>query len=128
MAVDRQARRDDQAVELVKVGLVQIGDLGSRRRLRPRLFFGIPAGDTRAAGKQSLRGRQSRSGETVNCVFLSGESLGGDHLSLRVLRPASASTKLMIQKRMTTVGSDQPRCSKWWWIGAIRKTRFPVRL
>src|SRR5689334_11900806 len=34
----------------------------------------------------------------------------------------------MIQKRMTTVGSDQPRCSKWWWIGAIRKTRLPVRL
>ena len=27
--------------------------------------------------------------------------------------------KLTIQNRMTTVGSDQPRCSKWWWIGAI---------
>ena len=48
--------------------------------------------------------------------------------SFSVERPASASTKLMIQKRITTVGSDQPICSKWWWIGAILKTRLPVRL
>ena len=60
--------------------------------------------------------------------MLAGEGLGRDHLSFSVARPASASTKLMIQKRITTVGSDQPRCSKWWWIGAIRNTRLPVRL
>jgi phospho-N-acetylmuramoyl-pentapeptide-transferase len=41
---------------------------------------------------------------------------------------AGIATWLMIQKRITTVGSDQPRCSKWWWIGAIRNTRLPVRL
>ena len=34
----------------------------------------------------------------------------------------------MIQKRMTTVGSDQPFFSKWWCSGAIRKTRLPVVL
>ena len=60
--------------------------------------------------------------------MFAGEGLGGDHLSLRVESPASARMKLMIQKRITTVGSLQPRCSKWWWIGAIRKMRLPVRL
>ena len=34
----------------------------------------------------------------------------------------------MIQKRMTTVLSDQPSFSKWWWIGAMRNTRLPVSL
>ena len=33
-----------------------------------------------------------------------------------------------IQKRITTVDSGQPIFSKWWWIGAIRKMRFPVAL
>ena len=33
-----------------------------------------------------------------------------------------------IQNRITTLLSDQPSCSKWWWIGAMRKTRRPVRL
>ena len=60
--------------------------------------------------------------------MLAGEGARGDHRSFSVDRPASASTKLMIQKRITTVGSDQPRCSKWWWIGAMRNTRLPVRL
>ena len=34
----------------------------------------------------------------------------------------------MIQNRMTIVISAQPTSSKWWWMGAIRKTRFPVSL
>ena len=34
----------------------------------------------------------------------------------------------MIQNRITTVDSDQPSFSKWWWIGAMRNTRLPVRL
>ena len=34
----------------------------------------------------------------------------------------------MIQKRMTMVISAHPSISKWWWIGAIRKTRLPVSL
>ena len=33
----------------------------------------------------------------------------------------------MIQKRITICASPQPFFSKWWWIGAIRKTRRPVR-
>jgi len=34
----------------------------------------------------------------------------------------------MIQNRITICGSAQPFFSKWWWIGAIRNTRLPVRL
>ena len=81
-----------------------------------------------AARQQRLDRRQPRAREAVDRVMLAGEGPGGDHRSFSVARPASASTKLMIQKRITTVGSDQPRCSKWWWIGAIRNTRLPVRL
>ena len=45
-----------------------------------------------------------------------------------VASPINASTSAMIQNRITIWGSAQPRFSKWWWIGAIRKTRLPVRL
>src|SRR4029079_19573095 len=48
--------------------------------------------------------------------------------TLRVARPSSTSTTLMIQKRTITRGSGQPLSSKWWWIGAIRKMRLPVSL
>ena len=34
----------------------------------------------------------------------------------------------MIQKRTMTFDSSHPDSSKWWWIGAIRKTRRPVSL
>ena len=45
-----------------------------------------------------------------------------------VASPTIANIKLMIQKRMTIWGSAQPRFSKWWWMGAMRKMRFLVRL
>lgn len=48
--------------------------------------------------------------------------------SLRVERPIRARISEMIQKRITICGSAQPFFSKWWWIGAIRNTRRPVRL
>ena len=34
----------------------------------------------------------------------------------------------MIQKRTMIFVSDQAFISKWWWIGAIRKTRLPRHL
>ena len=83
---------------------------------------------------------EGRAGELMICDWgtvgiaplgvpmLAGPGARSDHRSFSVLSPASASTKLTIQKRMTMVGSDQPICSKWWWIGAIRKMRLPVRL
>ena len=93
-----------------------------------RFFLRVPRRDLRPACKQRLDRREARARKPVHRIMLAGEGLGGDHLSFSVARPASASTKLMIQNRITTVGSDQPKCSKWWWIGAIRKTRLPVRL
>ena len=45
-----------------------------------------------------------------------------------VASATSASMKQMIQKRTMTFGSAQPLSSKWWWIGAILKTRLPVSL
>src|SRR5438128_1883035 len=96
------------------------------QRLRQAII--VPCQYLRAARQERPHRRRARSGEAQHRVFLAGEGLGRDHRSFSVARPASASTKLMIQKRITTVGSDQPRCSKWWWIGAIRNTRFPVRL
>ena len=74
----------------------------------------VPCSNARAAREQRLDRRDPRPRETVNRVVMPREGACRDHLSFKVLRPASASTKLMIQNRMTTVGSDQPRCSKWW--------------
>ena len=51
-----------------------------------------------------------------------------DHRSFSVARPMTARISETIQKRMTICGSAQPSFSKWWWIGAIRNTRFLVRL
>jgi hypothetical protein len=62
------------------------------------------------------------SGETVCAKYQS------HHRSFKVERPASASITEMIQNRITICGSVQPNCSKWWWIGAILKMRFPVSL
>jgi hypothetical protein len=45
-----------------------------------------------------------------------------------VANPIIARIRLMIQNRITICGSAQPFFSKWWWIGAIRKIRFLVRL
>ena len=145
VAIEREAGGDDEAVELAEVRFIEVCDFrspakaGVQAAAKQRFplpwapaFAGeqfiVPRGDPRAAGKQRLRRRQPGPRQTVDRIMLAGECPGGDHRSLRVDRPASARMKLTIQKRMTTVGSDHPRCSKWWWIGAIRKTRLPVRL
>src|SRR4029079_6018877 len=86
----------------------------------------VPRRDPRTACEQRLNRREPAPREAVHRIMLAGEGAGGDHRSFSVLSPASARMKLTIQKRMTTVGSDQPRCSKWWWIGAIRNRRRPV--
>src|SRR5690606_40106958 len=48
--------------------------------------------------------------------------------TFNVARPTSTRITEMIQKRTITRGSGQPFSSKWWWMGAIRNTRFPVSL
>src|SRR3954447_13229096 len=128
MFVKSKPRGNDEAVELAKVRLVEVGDERARWRSCPCVLLCVPRANLGPARQQRSRCRETRPRQTIDRIFLVGEGLGCDHLSLSVLRPARASTKLMIQKRITTVGSDQPRCSKWWWMGAIKKTRLPVRL
>ena len=38
------------------------------------------------------------------------------------MRPKPVQTREIIQKRIVTCDSGQPKASKWWWIGADRKT------
>src|SRR5699024_848418 len=46
--------------------------------------------------------------------------------SIKIPKPAKRAP--IAQKVKTTRHSDQPLNSKWWWIGLILKTRFPVVL
>src|SRR5262245_59010325 len=128
VAVERQARSDDDGVEAAQIAAYEIFELDTGWRLAPRLFLVVPRRDPGPAGKQGLDRRQAATRETQDSIMFSGEGPGGDHLSLRVESPASARMKLMIQNRITTVGSLHPKCSKWWWIGAILKMRLPYRL
>ncbi len=112
VAVERQAGRDDQGVELGEVGAIQVGQLGAFGQLRARFFACIPRRDLRPAGPQRGDRRQPGARQAVDRIMLAGPGGRRDHRSFSVLSPASASTKATIQKRMTTVGSDHPLCSK----------------
>ena len=99
------------------------GGFAGRRLLVPQRHLG-------AAGRQGARGGQAGPAQAEHGDPLAFETADGDHwralpyLSLRVARPTMARTKETIQKRITTVDSFHPSFSKWWWIGAIRKTRL----
>ena len=69
---------------------------------------------TRTAGQDDQRVRVHR--------------LSTRYRTFSVASPSMARISEMIQNRITICGSAQPRFSKWWWIGAIRKMRFLVRL
>ena len=125
----RHARREEERVEAGKVRRREIARREARRRgRRDPLGLVVGAQHMRAAGDERLRGGKARPAEAEHGDTLAAEGLGGDHLSFSVERPRRASTKAMIQKRITTCGSVQPICSKWWWMGAMRKTRLPVSL
>src|SRR6185437_11960983 len=100
----------------------------SGEELGPRFLLAVPGHHLGPARQQSLDRRHARAREAQHRIALPGEGRARHHRNFNVESPASARTKAMIQKRMTTVGSDQPICSKWWWIGAILNTRLPVRL
>src|SRR5690606_8040894 len=105
--------------------------IGYRRpagQFAARLFLPVPGGDLGPARQQGLRRRHSRAGEAEDRVALSGKGGRDDHLSFSVARPMTARTMAMIQKRITTVDSFHPSCSKWCWIGAMPKIRLPVLL
>jgi len=100
------------AVILIGVAADEILKRDFSRRPRPSLFLVIPRRDPGPARQQRLDRRKAAARETEDGIMFVGEGPGGDHRSLRVLKPASARMKLMIQKRITTVGSLQPKCSK----------------
>ena len=109
VAVERHARRNDDAVKparSISSGSAIVGLAGDRRRaLPPRLSQAVTSAPlaTSASTVASARAREAEDG-----VALAAKGGAGDHRSFSVARPASASTKAMIQKRITTVGSDQP--------------------
>jgi hypothetical protein len=58
-----------------------------------------------------------------------GSRAKGRYLTFSVrTRPRTAHANDTIQNRTTMRDSGQPSFSKWWWMGAIRKMRFLVRL
>ena len=131
MAVERHAGRHDDAVEPGKIDLHRVAQFGLALHQGARFLPAVPGDDARAARHQGRDRGEARPGEAEDGIGLSRKSVGDDHprhRSFKVARPASASTKAMIQNRITTVGSAHPICSKWWWIGAILNTRLPVRL
>ncbi len=112
----RHAGREHKHPEAAPVGVSEIDQrhaLGFRAL--PCRGTIVPRGDLSAAGDKRVRRRQSRPAEAEESDPLSAQGLDRRHrhLSLREARPTIASTKAMIQKRMTICGSDQPSCSKW---------------
>src|SRR6185369_14752405 len=93
-------------------------------------------GDLRAALQAELRDRQAGLAraddehlvrpDPGDDVVVHVSALLPRQRTLSVASATSASMKLMIQKRTITFGSAQPLSSKWWWMGAILKTRLPV--
>ena len=112
----RHTRRKHKHPEISPVGMSEIderdapvgGALASGRAVVPGGHFG-------AAGDQRPRGRQPRAAKAEESDALPAQGLDRrhHHLSFSEARPTIASTKAMIQKRMTICGSDQPSCSKW---------------
>src|SRR5690606_30783231 len=111
------------------IGFAKIAGRNTLRR-RARHAFGIvvPCQYLRAARDQRVRSGHAGTAQPEKGNLSAGKGRCRDHLSFSVERPIRASITAMIQKRMTTWLSVQPSFSKWWWIGAMRKTRLPVVL
>ena len=128
MGVKRHAGRDDHAGKSCQVNAERIGQFNPAFKGAARFLAPIPGGDLRPARQQAFHRSHARAGKAEDGIALTGKGGGGDHRSLSVDKPIRARTIETIQKRITTVDSFQPNCSKWWWIGAILNTRLPVRL
>src|SRR5205085_10600940 len=128
MMVERHARRQHHSVEPCKIDLERVGDRRAalKRLARPRTA--VPRGDFGAARPQRLHGRHAAARQPQHRVAFAAKGVRGNHRTFNVARPTIASMMAMIQNRITTVDSFHPSCSKWWWIGAMRKMRRPVRL
>jgi len=113
VAVEWHARRDDGAGKADEIDRQRIADVGAQgHRLVARVFAVVPCGDARAAGDERLDGREARARQPQHRIAATGKGARGDHRIFKVASPASARTIETIQKRMTTVDSGQPNCSK----------------
>jgi hypothetical protein len=114
MRVERHARRHHQPRRASEVEQGRIVDDHAIDRLcpLPRRRIAVPRHDMRARRGERAYRRHAGSREAEYGVALALPGVGKDHRNFSVDRPASASTRLMIQKRITTVGSLQPSCSK----------------
>src|SRR5690606_18133172 len=128
MAIQRHSGRHDDSVIIAQVRFQRVGDNSLVLRCIAQILTRIPCQHPRSAGVQCVQCRHAGSCQAQYGIAFIGKGGRTYHLSFSVDRPASARTRLMIQKRITTVDSDQPSCSKWLWIGAMRNTRLPVRL
>ena len=113
----RHAGRKHKHPEAAPVGMREIDQRNARGGgALPCGGAVVPAGHFGAAGDKRARRRQPRAAEAEEGDALPTQGLDRRHrhLSFSEARPTIASTKAMIQKRMTICGSDQPSCSKWW--------------
>ena len=112
---ERHARRENKCSEAAPVGGGKIDRREARRDgALARLRVVVPGRDFGAAGNERAERRQARAAEAEqrDAPTAKGLDRRHRHLSFSVARPIIASTKAMIQKRMTICGSDQPSCSK----------------
>ena len=113
---ERHARRENERSEAAPVGGGKIDRREARRDgALARLRVVVPGRDFGAAGDERAQRRQARAAEAEQRDVADREgSRPASSLTSAssVARPIIASTKAMIQKRMTICGSDQPSCSK----------------
>jgi hypothetical protein len=112
----RHTRRKHKHPEAAPVGMSEFDQRDTRGRGALTSSWAIvPGGHFGAAGDKRPRGRQPRAAKAKESDALPAQGLDRRHrhLSFSEARPTIASTKAMIQKRITICGSDQPSCSKW---------------
>ena len=112
MGVERYAGRHHNAVETRQVQIERVGQLRPTFQPGARDILPVPRSHFRPARQQCLSRSQARTGETEDGIAFAGKGGRSDHRTFSVARPASASTMEIIQKRITTVDSAQPFCSK----------------
>ncbi len=114
---ERHARREHEKPKAAPVRFAQVHERESRfRRALARLRIVVPGRNVGAAGDEGAQGRKPRASKPEDRDRLPPKRFHrrhrSRHLNFSVPSPIIASTKAMIQKRITTCDSDQPNCSK----------------
>ena len=112
MAVERDAGRDNDRIISGQIGFERIGNHRLVGDAVPQFLPIVPGQQVGTAGVQAFQHCHAGAGQSEDGIAFSGKGGGYDHRSFNVANPARASTRLMIQKRITMVDSDQPSCSK----------------